>query len=152
MSKTITASVPDSALRRFASVRRGAKDAASVETTAIETTVTGPADEVLPVTIIAQDEYDAMIEHMEDLEALAAYRSTRDEESLPSEIVNALLDGENALKVWRKHRGVTQQALAKAAGKSKSYICEIEAGKKSPSVKTLKALAKALDCGLDDLA
>ncbi len=63
-----------------------------------------------------------------------------------------MLDGENALKVWRKHRGVTQRALAKAAGKSKSYICEIEAGKKSPSVKTLKALAKALDCGLDDLA
>ncbi len=88
----------------------------------------------------------------EDEQAQATYIATRGEESLPADMVDALLDGANPVKVWRKHRRLTQQALADATGTSKSYISEIEAGKKDPSVKKLKAIAQALDCDLDDIA
>ncbi|OHC75233.1 MAG: hypothetical protein A3G18_06600 [Rhodospirillales bacterium RIFCSPLOWO2_12_FULL_58_28] len=110
------------------------------------------AGESVPVTVIAQGEYEAMVDRMDDMEAAAAYHATRDEESVPAEMVAALVNGENPVRVWRKHRRLTQQALADAASIGKPYVCEIEAGKKEPSVKTLKALARVLGCDLDDLA
>lgn len=45
-----------------------------------------------------------------------------------------------------------QEALGKAAGVGKSYISQIENTGKTASTKVLKALAEALDVGMDDLA
>ncbi len=93
-----------------------------------------------------------MTEHLENLEALIAYRQTRDEESLPLEMVKRLTAGENPVRVWREHRGPSLRALAGETGVSYSYLSEIETGKKEPALKTLKRLAAALDVNLDDLA
>lgn len=57
------------------------------------------------------------------------------------------------LKQLRKATGLTQQALATAAGMSISVVVQIESGKiPDPRVGTLKRLAKALGVGLLDLA
>ncbi len=74
------------------------------------------------------------------------------EELLPFEMVERMLDGESRLKVWREHRGLTVRALADKAGVSASLVSEIETGKKEGSIATLKALARALRVDLDDLA
>ena len=39
-----------------------------------------------------------------------------DEELIPAEFVNRIVDGENKVRVWREYRGMTVKALAEAAG------------------------------------
>lgn len=63
----------------------------------------------------------------------------------------ALLDGASPVKVWRKKRGMTQRALAAAAGVSPSYLAEIETGRKPGSVDAIRKLAKALDVPMEHL-
>jgi transcriptional regulator with XRE-family HTH domain len=55
------------------------------------------------------------------------------------------------LKGLRKQRGLTQGALAKAAGISQIYVAKIEAGDKIPSIPTLVKLAKVLKVTVGEL-
>jgi hypothetical protein len=71
-------------------------------------------------------------------------------EYLPSEFVSQILDGENPLRVWRKHRGMTLKALAGKSGVSYSYISELERGLKEPGSVWSK-LATALDAAVEDI-
>ncbi len=70
---------------------------------------------------------------------------------LPGEAVNHLLDGESPIRIWRRHRGLTLEKLATGAGYSKSFLSQIETGKKTPSLATLRAIADVLDLNMDDL-
>ena len=72
-------------------------------------------------------------------------------EFFPDHVVKALLDGENAIKVFRNHRGLTQAALAELTGLSKVYISQIETGNRGGSTETLKTIADALNVTLDEL-
>ena len=80
------------------------------------------------------------------LEAIA-----QGEETVPAEVVYALLDGENPVRVWREHRGLSLGQLAKAAGISKPYLSQIETGKRRGTIEVLAAIARGLDLDLDDL-
>jgi len=66
-------------------------------------------------------------------------------------VLDALLTGANPVKVWRAYRGLTQGALAAQVGISKAYLCQIETGKREGAIKTLRAIATALDVTVDDL-
>jgi transcriptional regulator with XRE-family HTH domain len=55
------------------------------------------------------------------------------------------------LRAVRLKRGVTQQALAVAAGMSEAYISNMEHGFKVPSLTTIIRIAVALDCKVMDL-
>jgi len=90
-------------------------------------------------------------ELLEDAAASAAFHATRDQESVPAELVDRLLAGENPLKVWREHRGLSQRALAARAGLDFTYLSQIETGARRGPVKTMKKLAQALGVDLDDL-
>jgi DNA-binding XRE family transcriptional regulator len=70
---------------------------------------------------------------------------------IPSETLRRELDGESPVRLWREHRGLTQQELAKRIGTSKPYLSQIENGKRKGTVETLKAIARALDVPLDVL-
>jgi DNA-binding XRE family transcriptional regulator len=70
---------------------------------------------------------------------------------VPAEILRRELDGESPVKLWREHRGLTQQELAKRTGISKPYLSQIETGKRQGTVETLRAVARALDVPLDVL-
>ena len=112
-----------------------------------------PDHEAATVTI-PRAEYEAMratIETLEDAAAVAAYHATRGEESVPMELADRLLAGDSPLRVWREHRGLTLQALADAIGTAKSYLSEIETGKKAGSIRVMKAAAAALGVDLGDL-
>ncbi|MEN9784915.1 MAG: hypothetical protein RLZZ299_179 [Pseudomonadota bacterium] len=60
---------------------------------------------------------------------------------------SALLHGNQfglRLRSLREARGLTQERLAWDSGHAKSYVCEIEAGRKLPSLEVLGDLAQAL--------
>ncbi|WP_039241993.1 helix-turn-helix transcriptional regulator [Clostridium botulinum] len=57
----------------------------------------------------------------------------------------------NAIKYARKSNNMTQTKLAENIGMSKSFICDIEAGRKNPSINTLGLIAKALNMSLDKI-
>jgi transcriptional regulator with XRE-family HTH domain len=50
------------------------------------------------------------------------------------------------LAKWRKHRGMTQEALGAAVGMTASSISQLENGKQGFSDKSLADLARALKC------
>ncbi|MBK5914698.1 helix-turn-helix domain-containing protein [Rhodocyclus purpureus] len=104
---------------------------------------------IMPIEIF--ERLATLVEDAEDVALFDAAKATDDGFRVPAAVANAILDGDSALKAWREHRGLTQEALAAQAGISKAYLCQIETGKREGSVKTLRALAKALSVALDDL-
>jgi len=101
--------------------------------------------------------YRRLVQDAEMLEDIRAYDEAKaalaagTEELVPAEVVFALLDGANPIKTWREYRGLTQQQLAEAAGISKPYLSQIEAGKRTGSAAVLRALADALAVDVDEL-
>jgi len=74
------------------------------------------------------------------------------ESSLPVDILESIVLGKDSpIKIIRKYRGMTQDDLAQAAGLSRPYLTEIETGRKEGSIKSLKAIAKALNVPLEKL-
>jgi transcriptional regulator with XRE-family HTH domain len=49
------------------------------------------------------------------------------------------------LRRLRKKRGLSQEALAHACGRHRTYVSLLERGKKSPTLRTLFMIASALD-------
>ena len=80
-----------------------------------------------------------------------AAHATNDGFRIPAAVANALLDGEQPVKVWREQRGLTQEVLSEKAGISKAYLCQIETRKRVGAFKTLKAIADALAVSVNEL-
>lgn len=98
---------------------------------------------------IPRAEYDALTARLEDLEDILTAMQARGGQPMPLEWAKRILEGENAVRVWRAFRGLSLRALARKAGVSAGYLSEIEAGKKPGSVEAYKALAEALDTSVD---
>lgn len=96
-----------------------------------------------------------MIDLLEDNADCAAIdRVLREDEAgdtVPGEIVNAILDGVTPLRAWRKHREFTLDMLADRIGVSKEHLSQIENGQKSGTVDLSRRLSTVLDVALDDL-
>jgi len=112
---------------------------------------------------LSRAEYEALLDRLEHAEDLATIIAAETREAalgkaaaraghLPLELVERLDAGEHPIRVWRKHRGLTRQALAVAAGVAPSYLTEIETGKKRGSFDAIAKLAAALDAPLDAIA
>lgn len=56
-----------------------------------------------------------------------------------------------ALRQLREERGMTQEALAHAAGVTVGHLSTIERGHSNPTWATVKAIADALDASMVDL-
>jgi DNA-binding XRE family transcriptional regulator len=107
--------------------------------------------------VIPYEDYQHFLELLEDeadarvvAEFHEAYTAGR-EFLVPDEIVRRELAGESPIRLWREHRGLTQQELAKRAKISKPYLSQIETGKRQGTVETLSAIAHSLDVPLDVL-
>lgn len=92
-----------------------------------------------------------LLEDIRDFDAISAAIERGDEELIPAEVVNAILDGQNPIKVWREFRGLTQQQLADAIQISKPYLSQIETGKRTGTTGVLSAIAKVLDVSLEQV-
>jgi DNA-binding XRE family transcriptional regulator len=77
---------------------------------------------------------------------------TRGEDvALPAAVWDAIERGEHPVRTIRQFRGLTQSDVAQRAGLRQGYIADIEAGKKTGSATSLKAIAAALGVPLDIL-
>jgi DNA-binding XRE family transcriptional regulator len=106
---------------------------------------------------IPKDEYlrlKALEEDLADLQSVAELLQRLDvgeEELIPAAVVDRLLDGQAPLLVWREYRSLTQAELARRSGVNRVQIIDIEAGRKTGSVETLRKLASTLQIEIDDL-
>jgi DNA-binding XRE family transcriptional regulator len=107
-----------------------------------------PAFVVLPIA-----EWRRIEEILEDAADDAALEDWRRNpaETFPTTVADALIDGEDPVRVFRRHRGLTQTALAGQAGISAPYLAQIEAGKRKPGITVMKNLAAALNIPIDAL-
>lgn len=116
-------------------------------------TIKGEKFAVLPFNL-----YEKLMEKLEDLQDIADCKEIQAQiargemELFPADIVNAIINGENKIKVYREYRGLTQAELAAQANLSLAMIKKLESGETSGSVKSLKAIAKVLCLDLDDIA
>ena len=119
-------------------------------------TFTTPAGERM--VILSEADYLAMrdvSDMAEDIAAVDRFEARLKagaEELIPASIVNAILDGGNAVRIWRGHRGMSGKALAQAAGISPAYLSQIETGRREGPLDVMKRIAGALNITLDDLA
>ena len=107
--------------------------------------------------VSSYEDYQHFLELLEDetdaravAEFNEAYKSGR-EFLVPEGILRRELSGESPIRIWREHRGMTQQELASRAGISKAFLSQIESGKRKGTVDTLSALARSLGVPLDVL-
>lgn len=113
-------------------------------------TLAGEAYVVVPLSEY-EELRNAVDEDARDAAAMRRVLEDPDEESVPIELVDRLLAGENPVRVWREYRSLTGVELAAAAGVAASYLSAIENRKKPGSINALKRLAAALRVDIDDL-
>lgn len=104
-------------------------------------------------------DWERLVEDQHDLASAARYDAmVRDIDlaevkrlSYSDKEVAQMLDGTLPITIWRNRMGMTQRALAEAAGISPSYLAEIETGKKPGSVAALAAIAKVFRLPMEHL-
>ena len=104
--------------------------------------------------LLPLEDYEALCRQIDDAADAEAMRraQAQDEESFPSAFVERLLvSGENPVRVWREHRGLTAAELARRASVSNACISAIETGASTGSLQTLRRIADALDTTIDTL-
>lgn len=115
-------------------------------------TIKGEKFAIIPLAV-----YEKLIEMIEDAQDVADAKAIEERiargegEYMPASVVNVILDGESPVKVYREYRKKTQAELAAEAGLSVDMIKKIESGKSDGSLKSLKAIAKALKVDLEDI-
>ena len=109
------------------------------------------------MVILPRKEYEHLCEAVEDADDVRVYDAARrrlsagEDEIIPGEFADRILDGENPVRIWREYRGLSIKALAEKAEISAAYLSQIEGGVREGSVRTMKALAMALNLDLTDL-
>ena len=118
-------------------------------------TIVTPSGERL--VLLPEADFKALVQASEDAsdrECIAAFRrdlAARKEELVPVDVVDRILNGENRIRVWRDHRGMTPTVLAQKAEIGQAFLSQLETGKRAGTVETLRKVADALDLTIDDL-
>lgn len=87
-----------------------------------------------------------------DAEAAMRAIAAGDLPTIPDEAMDAFLAAPTPLAFWRTYRGLTQAALAKAAGISESTLAQLESGvDQSADVAIYARLARRLGIRTEDL-
>jgi len=109
------------------------------------------------MVVLPLKEYEKLCKAAEDLADIQAFDEVKhnlengQDELIPAEFADRILDGENPVRVWREFRCMSIKKLAEKAKISAAYLSQIEGGSREGSLTTMKALAKALSLALDDL-
>jgi DNA-binding XRE family transcriptional regulator len=107
--------------------------------------------------VIPVKDLQRLIEDAEMLADVRAYDAAKarleagEDELIPLQIIERGLKGESVLRIWREHRKLTQEQLAKKSNVSRALIAAIETSRKAGSVSTLKRLGAALDVSWEQL-
>lgn len=117
-----------------------------------------------PQRFTAPDGTEMVVVRAEDWDRLRAYAEDEEdvreataimarieagEGTVPGEVVKLMIvDGLSPLAAWRRHRGLSQAALARKAGLSQVWVGRIEKGAGYGSRETRRKLAAALEAPL----
>ncbi len=107
--------------------------------------------------VLTRAAWNDLIEKLEDAEDRAAVRSSKAraksgiDDSLPATLYRRIRAGEHPVRIWRMHREIGLNDLAKRAAVARSYLSEIESGKKPGSAAALQRIAQALKVAMDDV-
>ncbi|RME35466.1 MAG: XRE family transcriptional regulator [Gammaproteobacteria bacterium] len=107
--------------------------------------------------VVPYEVYVALLEKAEMAEDIAAFDQavqeleTGKDELVPGEVAKRLLEGESPIRIWREFRRISQMELARRAGISQAYVAQLESGRRQGGMRTLKAIARALNLDLEDL-
>ncbi|HEY3974366.1 MAG TPA: helix-turn-helix transcriptional regulator [Candidatus Sulfotelmatobacter sp.] len=108
--------------------------------------------------LIPVEDLQKLMEDAEMLVDVKAYDAAKarlengEDELIPLEITERRMKGEPALRIWREHRKLTQEQLAKKSKVSRALIAAIETKRKTGSVNTWKKLGAVLDVSWEQLA
>jgi len=106
--------------------------------------------------LVTRGEYEALVERLDNLEDVVRVQTIQKKgesrNRLPIELVDRMIAGEHPVRIWREHRGMSVNELARKTDVPSSYLSEIENGKKPGSLAAMRALAKGLGVTMDDLA
>ncbi len=110
-----------------------------------------------PMVLLTKSEFDrlsAAAINWSDIEKAVEAQNRRDsgEEYLPASVVDRIMSGESALKVWRTHRGLSQEELGQRVNRQGSMIAKLESGRAQGDILLWRALADALAADIDDIA
>ena len=83
---------------------------------------------------------------------LARRLANGEEELIPADVANRIIDGENKIRVWREYRGMSGKELAEKTGLAAPYISQLETGSREGTIETFKKIAAALRVDIDDIA
>jgi len=106
---------------------------------------------------ISRADWKKIVVRLEDADDRAAVRGSlarkaeKKDDALPVALYRKIRAGEHPIRIWREHRGLGLNALARAAGVSAPYLSEIENGAKPGSATALKKIAGALAIDMDEL-
>lgn len=109
------------------------------------------------LAVLPKSEYQrlAALAVDEDLGTARIVRRARDalatgrEIVLPKTVVDRLASGENAIRILREWRDMTQAELAVSIGITQGYLSELEAGKRKGPVALHQKIARALDVPIE---
>jgi mRNA-degrading endonuclease RelE of RelBE toxin-antitoxin system/DNA-binding XRE family transcriptional regulator len=93
----------------------------------------------------------AQVEETDEVRAYDRAKARADQEAVPIAIADALLAGQNPIRVWREYRGLTQEQLANAAAIRRAYVAQLEAGRRRGSTAVLARIAVTLGVDIEDL-
>ena len=110
------------------------------------------------IAILPRKEYEALVakaaEADEDfgsarLVARARKEITGGAPLIPKKFVDRIANGENALRVLREWRDMTQLYLSFKTGIGQGYISDLESGRRKGTTASLKKIADAMNVPLD---
>src|SRR5665213_3574356 len=110
------------------------------------------------IAILPRKEYEALAaEADEDIGSARLVARARKEIAagtplIPKEVVDRIANGENALRVLREWRDITQLHLSFKADIGQGYISDLESGRRKGTTTALKKIASAMNVPLDLLA
>jgi DNA-binding XRE family transcriptional regulator len=111
-------------------------------------TIRGPNGE--DMVLLSMDEYEDLVDARGHEAAMRAVASGA-METLSEDAAAAYLAAKTPLAFWRRHRNMTQQALAEAVGVSQAYIAQVETGVREGSPVMLRDIARVLRIRMEDL-
>lgn len=108
------------------------------------------------IVMLPAEDYERLIAIAEEQDDIAAAdaadkRRAEGEEYIPFSLIDSIIKGENALRAWRNHRGMTLETLAEQTGSRKSALSDLENGKAQGKPALWRKLADALNVSVDEI-
>ena len=108
------------------------------------------------IAVLSFEDYERLLDAADDQADIAAAeraekRRAAGEEYVPMDLVERLIEGENALRVWRKYRQLSISRVSEISGINKATISLLENDKAYGRPATWRALADALRVTVDDI-